>query len=414
MMSQTIAQEINWESAGEEIVNAFRNGGSLLGRGGALTPLIKKLLEATLEGEMEAHLSDDTKKIPGNRRNGKSYKTVQTESGRFELETPRDRECSFEPQVVKKRQTLVHPSLEAKVLGLFGAGMSHQDIGSHIKELYDTDISPASISAITDKLLPVINEWRGRPLQKVYPIVFLDAMFFKVKGEDGHYDTRCLYNVLGIDQEGKKEVLGFYMADTEGARFWLGVLSDLKTRGVEDILIACIDGLKGFPEAIQTVYPKTHIQLCVVHQIRHSLKYVCSQDQRAFMADLKKVYQASSKELAEQALLELDTTWGTKYPVVLRSWTDKWEQLSTYFGFTSEVRRLIYTTNPIEGLHRQIRKFTKAKASFSSQNALFKQVYTAIRNIEKKWSSPIQNWAMTIQQLAIAFPGRVHIELNRE
>ena len=203
------------------------------------------------------------------------------------------------------------------------------------------------------------------------------------------------------------------MADSEGARFWLSVLSDLKARGVEDILIACVDGLKGFPEAIESVYPKTHVQLCVVHQIRHSLKYICSKDQKPFLADLKKVYQASSKDIAEQALLELDALWGNKYPMVLKSWTDKWEQLSTYFGFTAEVRRLIYTTNPIEGLHRQIRKFTKSKVSFCSQNALFKQVYTAIQTIAKKWSSPIQNWAMIIQQLAIAFPNRVQIELNR-
>lgn len=414
-MSKAIENEIDWESAGSDIINAIRNGKSLLGQGGALTPLIKQLLEATLQGELEGHLAESASHSEGsnNRKNGKSQKTVKTDSGTFLLETPRDREGSFEPQIVKKRQTVIHPSLEPKILSLFGAGMSHQDISSHIKELYDMDISSASISAITDKLLPVINEWRSRPLQNVYPIVFLDAMFFKVKGEDGHYASRCLYNLLGIDQQGKKEVLGFYMADSEGARFWLSVLSDLKARGVEDILIACVDGLKGFPEAIESVYPKTYVQLCVVHQIRHSLKYICSKDQKPFLADLKKVYQASSKDIAEQALLELDALWGNKYPMVLKSWTDKWEQLSTYFGFTAEVRRLIYTTNPIEGLHRQIRKFTKSKVSFSSQNALFKQVYTAIQTIAKKWSSPIQNWAMIIQQLAIAFPNRVQIELNR-
>ncbi len=325
--------------------------------------------------------------------------------------TPRDREGSFEPQIVKKRQTSLHPELETKVLNMFASGVGYRDIASYVEEIYDHKISAAEISGITDKLLPIINEWRSRPLQSVYPIVFMDGMFFKVK-ENGHCISKCMYNILGIDQNGRKEVLGFYLAESEGANFWLGVLNDLKERGVEDILIACVDGLKSFPTAINSVFPNAEVQLCIVHQIRNSLKYVSSKDIKVFMNDLKKIYRATSREIAENYLLELEEKWGEKYPLVIKSWQNNWENLSSYFKYSGPVRRLIYTTNPIEGLHRQIRKFTKTKGSFTSTNALYKLVYCAIKKIEQKWAMALPNWALTISQLDIFFPDRLKIELN--
>ncbi|WP_264375829.1 IS256 family transposase [Wolbachia endosymbiont (group B) of Sphaerophoria taeniata] len=400
---------VDYKELESNILSSIREGRPLTGKEGALTPLIKKLLEASLEGEIENHLSSEDEE--NNRRNGRNSKTLNTSSGSFELFTPRDRNGSFEPQAVKKRQTNLHPELEKKILSMFASGMGYKDIASHVEEIYDHKISAAEISSITDKLLPVINEWRSRPLQSVYPIVFMDGMFFKVK-EDGRCVSKCMYNILGVDQEGKKEVLGFYLAESEGANFWLGVLNDLKERGVDDILIACVDGLKSFPTAINSVFPNAEVQLCIVHQIRNSLKYVSSKDVKSFMSDLKKIYQASNKEIAENYLLELDEKWGTKYPMVIKSWQNNWENLSGYFKYSDPVRRLVYTTNPIEGLHRQIRKFTKTKGSFTSISALYKQVYCAIKKVEEKWTMSVQNWALTVSQLDIFFPNRLKIELN--
>ncbi|WP_264330447.1 IS256 family transposase [Wolbachia endosymbiont (group B) of Erebia ligea] len=400
---------VDYKELETNILSSIREGKPLTGKDGALTPFIKRLLEASLEGEIENHMS--AKSEENNRRNGRNAKTLRTSGGSFELLTPRDREGSFEPQIVRKRQTSLHPELEAKVLSTYASGMGYRDIASHVEEIYDHKISAAEISSITDKLLPIINEWRSRPLQSVYPIVFMDGMFFKVK-EDGHCVSKCMYNILGIDQNGRKEVLGFYLAESEGANFWLGVLNDLKERGVEDILIACIDGLKSFSTAINSIFPKAEVQLCIVHQIRNSLKYVSSKDVKVFMNDLKKIYRASSKEIAENYLLELEEKWGEKYPLVIKSWQNNWENLSSYFKYSGPVRRLIYTTNPIEGLHRQIRKFTKTKGSFTNTNALYKQVYCAIKKVEQKWAMALPNWALTISQLDIFFPDRLKIELN--
>lgn len=393
------------------IITSVREGKSLLGQGGVLTPLIKQSLEAALEGELDAHMSDLKESNMSNRRNGKSSKTLSSDSGSFELLTPRDRSASFEPTIVKKRQTVLNESLDQKIIELFSVGMSYSDISNHLKEMYDFDTSPATISSVTDRLLPLINEWRSRALDDFYPIVFLDAMFFKVR-QDGKVVSKAMYNILAIDQHGKKNILGFYLAETEGANFWLSVLNDLRERGVKDILIACIDGLKGFPEAISTLFPETEIQLCIVHQIRNSLKYVASRDQKEFMRDLKEVYRASSKEIAEENLLRLDEKWGKKYPVVLASWNNNWDNLSAYFKYSGEVRKIIYTTNPIEGFHRVIRKFTKTKGAFTSENALYKLAYSAIKQITKKWTQPVQNWALTASQLSIHFGTRMKIELN--
>lgn len=390
----------------EKVIEGMYAGKPLFGRGGLLTNLVKDLTQIALQGEIESHLTESALEEGTNRRNGYTSKQMRSPSGSFELQVPRDRNGTFEPQLVKKRQTVLTEELDEKILNLYALGTSYEGIHSHLEEIYGVEVSSATITNVTDRLLPTLTEWRNRPLEAIYVIVFLDAMFFKSR-QDNKVTTKVVYNVMGINQEGEKDILGFYACETEGAHFWLGVLNDLKSRGVEDILIACIDGLKGFPEAISACYPKTEIQLCVVHQIRHSIKHVASKDQKKFMVDLKTVYQASSKELAEDNLLMLDEKWGSKYPMVIKSWQTHWENLSTYFKYSPEVRKLIYTTNPIEGFHRQIRKYTKTKGAFTSDNALFKLIFCAIKQISKKWNKPIPNWALTISQIDIYFPDRL-------
>lgn len=395
----------------KEAIDKLKSGQSLTGKDGILTPLIKEILEAALEGEMDSHLQDCKAQDQANRRNGKLKKTMKTGTGSFELETPRDRDGSFEPELVKKRQTILNESLDNKVLSLYAAGLSYTAITEHLTDLYGLEISTAKISLITDKLLPVITEWRNRPLEAIYPIVFLDAIHFKVR-EEGKVTSKAFYSILGVNKEGRKDILGMYFSENEGAHFWLAVMNDLRARGVEDILIASIDGLKGFPEAITQVFPKTEIQLCVVHQIRNSLKYVVSRDQKAFMLDLKLVYKATSKDLAEHHLLELGEKWGKKYPAVIKSWQNNWDSLSQYFKYPEELRRIIYTTNIVEGFHRQVRKYTKSKGAFTSENALVKLIYCACQKILEKWSQPMHNWALIVSQLQIYFDGRLDLELR--
>ncbi len=302
-------------------IEQLKSGQSLTGKDGILTPLIKEILEASLEGEMDKHLADCKTENEANRRNGRQRKTIKTGTGCFDIATPRDRNGSFEPEIVKKRQTVLNESLDNKILSLYALGMSYEAIGDHLTELYGLDVSPAKISLITDKLIPVITEWRNRPLDSVYPILFMDAMHFKVRTK-GKVTSKAFYSVLAVNTEGRKDILGMYLSENEGAHFWLDVLNDLRARGVEDILIASIDGLQGFPDAIANVFPKTEIQLCTVHQIRNSLKYVVSNDQKAFMVDLKLVYKATSKDVAKHHLLELEVKWAKKYPTFLKSWND--------------------------------------------------------------------------------------------
>lgn len=394
-----------------QILEHIKAGKPLNGKDGVLTPLIAEVINAALEGEMEAHMESEALSEAANRRNGKTSKTVKSASGEIELITPRDRNGSFEPQIVKKRQTILTDELDDKILGLFAIGTSYKDIAANLSEMYGIDISTATISAVTDKLLPLVTQWRNRPLESMYPIIFLDAMFFKAR-ENGKVATKAVYNILGINQEGVKDILGFYAAESEGANFWLGVLSDLQARGVKDILIACIDGLKGFPEAIQSIFPKTEIQLCIVHQIRNSIKYVVSKEQKPFMVDLKKVYQADTKELAELHFLELEEKWGKRYPAVIKSWSNNWENLTNYFKYTKDIRKIIYTTNPIEGFHRQVRKYTKTKGAFTSESALFKLIYCACDKIKERWNQPLHNWALTIGQLDLHFEGRLNLALR--
>lgn len=395
----------------KEAIDKLKSGQSLTGKDGILTPLIKEILEAALEGEMDSHLLDCKVQDQANRRNGKQKKTMKTDTGSFELETPRDRDGSFEPEVVKKRQTVLNESLDNKILSLYAAGMSYGAITEHLADTYGLEISAAKISLITDKLMPVITEWRNRPLEAIYPIVFLDAIHFKVR-EEGRVTSKAFYSILGVNKDGRKDILGMYFSENEGAHFWLSVLNDLRARGIEDILIASIDGLKGFPEAIAEVFPKAEIQLCVVHQIRNSLKYVVSKDQKAFMLDLKLVYKATSKDLAEHHLLELGEKWGKKYPAVIKSWQANWDSLSQYFKYPEELRRIIYTTNIVEGFHRQVRKYTKSKGAFTSENALVKLIYCACQKILEKWDQPMHNWALIVSQLQIYFDGRLNLELR--
>ncbi|MCP4355460.1 MAG: IS256 family transposase [Proteobacteria bacterium] len=386
-----------------EALEQLKAGKPLSGKSGILTPLIKELTEAALEGELESHLSQEISK---NRKNGKSKKQIKSTSGCFELEVPRDRSGTFEPQIVKKRQTTISDEIESKVLALYGYGMSYRDISSNIEDIYGIKVSSGTLNTITDKIIPKVKEWQSRPLESVYPVVWMDAIHYKIR-EDGKVISKAVYTILGINSDGLKEVLGLYISENEGARFWLQVLTDLSNRGVQDILIACVDGLKGFPEAIESIFPETEVQLCVVHQIRNSMKYVTWKDYKSFMSDLKKVYKASSREIAEVELDTLEDKWSLRYPIVIKSWRNNWENLSHYFKYPEEIRRIIYTTNAIEAVHRQFRKLTKTKGAFPNQNSLLKLLYMGIQNASKKWTMPLRHWKLSLSQLSIFFEGRM-------
>ena len=395
-----------------EVLEEFKSGKKLTGKGGLLAPLIKQLTEAALEAEVESHIANDVLSGNSNRKNGYNKKTIKlTSSGNFDLETPRDRDGTFEPQLIKKHQTTISDEIEEKILSMYGLGMSYKDISLHIEDIYQISISTATISAITDKIISKVKEWQSRPLETTYPFVWLDAIHYKIK-DGGKYVTKAIYTVLGMDINGHKDILGLYLSENEGANFWLGVLTDLNNRGLEDILIASVDGLKGFPEAIKTIFPQTEVQLCIVHQIRNSLKYVASKNQKEFIKDLKLVYQANTKDIAEDELLKLDEKWGKLYPIVIQSWNNKWENLSHYFKYPPAIRKVMYTTNIIESVHRQFRKLTKTKGAFLNENSLLKLLYMGIQNAQKKWTQPIPNWSLTISQLAIFFEGRLDKELN--
>jgi transposase-like protein len=399
---ENINQQFDFNNAVQDIMN----GKNINGKDGVLAPLIKQLVEAALEAEVESQISDDIFSGKKNRKNGKTSKTIKTTSGNFVLDTPRDRAGNFEPQLVKKNQTHLTDDIEQKVLSMYGLGMSYRDISKHIEDMYQIELSTGTITNITDKIIDKVKAWQERPLEPIYTFLWLDAIHYKIK-DGGKYTTKAVYTILGMGIDGKKDILGLYIGESEGANFWLGVLTKLQNRGVEDILIASVDGLNGFPEAIKTIFPKTEVQLCIVHQIRNSLKYVASKDQKEFMKDLKLVYQATSKDIAEDELLKLDEKWGKKYPVVLNSWNNKWENLSHYFKYPYAIRKIMYTTNIIESVHRQFRKLTKTKGAFANQNSLLKLLYMGIQNAKEKWTQPVHNWSLTISQLAIFFEGRL-------
>ena len=377
----------------------------------ALGPLLKRIVEAGLQGEMQAHLEEGKATGVKNRRNGKMSKTVRSRFGQLPIDTPRDREGTYEPTLLPKRDRQLGTGVEQKILSLYGMGMGYRQIQTHLQELYSVELSEAQLTNITDKILPVVEEWRSRPLESMYAIVWLDAIHYKVRHE-GRIENRAVYSILGVNLEGKKDVLGIYVSENEGAKFWLQVLTQLQQRGVEDILIACIDNLKGFAEAIETIFPKTEVQLCVVHQIRNSMKYVGTKHQKEFMRDLKPVYQAPDESSARSKLEGLKEKWGKMYPVVIESWENNWDRLSRYFQYPAAIRRIIYTTNMVEGFHRQLRQVTKTKGAFTSDNALIKLLFLAIERITEKWTSPLQNWSLTFSQLSIYYRDRIKPHLR--
>lgn len=387
----------------DKALEALQAGKKLTGKDSVLGPLIKQLIEAALSAELEQHLESETQP---NRKNGKTSKTIKHPSGSFELDAPRDRNGTFEPQLIKKGQTTLTDEIDKKILSMFSMGMSYRDINKHVEDMYGINVSSGTINSVTDKLIPELKAWQQRPLDCHYPMVWLDAIHYKVK-EDGRYISKAVYTLLALNMQGKKEILGLHLSENEGANYWLSVLTDLHNRGVKDILIACVDGLTGFPEAIATIFPETETQLCVIHQIRNSMKYVASKNQKAFMADLKPVYRAVSKEAAELALDELEAKWGSTYPLVINSWRRKWHNLSHYFKYPEHIRKVIYTTNAVEAVHRQFRKLTKTKGAFPNENSLLKLLYAGILNASEKWTMPIHNWSLCLSQLAIYFEGRL-------
>lgn len=373
-----------------------------------LKNLFKGTVEAMLEGEMEEHLgyekSSAAGRNTGNSRNGYGTKVIKSEMGETEIRVPRDRNGEFEPQLIEKRQTRTE-DLENRVLAMYSKGMTTRDIEDHLRDIYGVEASASMISRITDKIMPVVTEWQNRPLEAIYPIVFLDGIVFKVRKEN-RVVNKCLYSVLAINMEGRKEILGIWMSENESASFWTSVCNDLKNRGVQDILIVCRDNLSGFSKAIETVFPKAEQQLCVIHQIRNSTKFVSYKDLKEIMADLKLVYGAPTLEEAEFQLEALRDKWDKKYPQILKSWDANWAELTTYFKYPQEVRRLIYTTNAVEGFHRMLRKFTKTKAIYPTDDSVRKSVYLSIQEISKKWTMPVRDWGMVMGQLTIFFEDR--------
>jgi putative transposase len=396
------------EKVQEELAKA-ENMDDFFGRDG----IFAKLFANTLEQMLEAELSDELGYEPyeasgrnsGNNRNGHYPKKVRTSDGDVEIQVPRDRNGEFEPKIVPKYGRNTN-ELEEKILGLYAKGVSTRDIQDTLGELYGVDVSASTISKITDKVWELVEAWQNRPLAAVYPIIFLDAIHVKLR-RDGKVSNTAVHVVLGVDLEGHRDVLGHWVAEgAEGANFWLNVVTDLQNRGVQDIFIASMDGLTGFSEAIHAVFPKAQIQRCIIHQIRNSLRYVAWKDRKAFVKDLKTVYQAPNREAGETNLQRLGELWGDQYAIAVRSWENNWLELATFFDYSAEIRRLIYTTNPIEGYNRQLRKVTKTKSSFPTQEAVRKLLYLANLNIVKKWTRPISNWPMILNQLAIRFEGR--------
>jgi len=386
-----------------DAIEALKNGKELGGKDGVLAPMLKRLLEAAMEGEMDAHLKQqDTP----NRRNGKMGKKLKTGFGSIEVNTPRDRNGSFEPEILPKRQTTLGASLDHKVISLYGIGMSYADICGHLEELYGVTTSPATLSTITDRVIDEVKAWQGRPLESVYPFVWLDAIHYKVK-ENGGIRSKAVYCMLGVNREGIKELLGMYVGENEGARFWLSVISDLQNRGVKDIIIASVDNLKGLSNAIRSVFPHAEVQLCIVHQIRNSTKNVPYKQRPQVVEALKAIYTAPSKDQAEVALAKLEENWGGQYPAMVRSWLNNWEELSNYFKYPDAIRKRIYTTNPIESFHSQLRKVTKTKRVFPSDMALMKLLYLVQENVSKKWTTPLKEWKQTYSQLMIIFENRL-------
>jgi len=373
-----------------------------------LTKMLSKItIEAAPNAELDDHLGYDKNELTksDNSRNGYTSKTIQTEDGQFEIDTPRDRKGDFEPQLVKKNQRRM-PSVEDKVMHFYTRGLSTRDIADTLKELYDADVSPALISRITDAVIDRVTEWQARPLDAIYPIVYLDCIVLKIR-QDNRVINKSVYLALGVNLEGQKELLGMWLSENEGAKFWLNVLTELQNRGVRDILIACVDGLKGFPDAINTVYPDTHIQLCIVHMVRNSMKFVPWKDYKAITADLKKIYQSATEDEALLALDQFAERWDEKHPQISKSWRAHWHNLNTLFNYPQDIRKAIYTTNAIESLNSVIRKAIKKRKLFPTDDSAKKVIYLATQQASKKWTMPIRNWKPALNRFMIEFEERL-------
>ena len=377
----------------------------LFGKQGLARYLTSRLLNKVLEAEMDIHLgykkNSNEGDNSGNSRNGYSKKTVLTQDQEVELNIPRDRNSEFEPEIVPKYSKRL-PLFNDQIISLYSRGMTVRDIQAHLNEIYGVEVSPELISKVTDAVHEDVRSWRTRPLDSIYPIVYLDALCIKSR-QNGKNENKALYLALGINMEGRKEVLGFYLSENEGAKFWLGVLTDLKNRGVQDIFIACMDGLTGFPDAVRAVYPATKVQLCIVHMVRNSTKYVSYKDLKAVCQDLKQIYTAVNEDEALEALEDFGKNWNSKYPMIQRSWEAHWDDLNEFFAYPEQIRRVIYTTNAIESLNATLRKVTKNRAAFPDDDAIMKIMYLAIQKASKKWTMPIRNWGLALNQFAILF-----------
>ena len=410
----TKKDDINFDY--NEEVKKCKTIDDVIGKDGLVQRLIKDVLENILEVEMGEHLDrdkydrqTDIDQDDRNYRNGYSKKTLRSSFGDVDLDVPRDRKAEFEPQIIKKYETVCN-ELDKKIISLYAKGMSTRDIQAEVEDLYGITLSPSMISKITDKVIATATEWQNRMLDEIYPIVYLDAMYFKVRS-NGKIVNKAVYICLGYTLEGYKDILGIWVDETEGAKFWLSICNDLKNRGLKKILIACMDGLKGLPQAIKTVFPTVDIQTCIVHQIRNSIKYIASKDKKAFMKDLKEVYKAPTEDLALAQLDNLKEKWGSNYGMVIDSWYNNWNNLDTFFKFSPQIRKLIYTTNVLEGFNRQVRKFTKVRTIFPTDESLNKCVYLATMEIMEKWTQPIHNWGTTLAELSLYFEEQLRDEL---
>lgn len=380
----------------------------------ALKDLFGETLQAMLEAEMDSHLgygkNDNKNKQTANRRNGHTTKTVRSEYGEMELTVPRDRDGEFEPLVVKKRERSV-TGIEEQILALYARGVSTRDIQEHLRELYGVDVSPAFVSDVTDKIMPLVRQWQNRPLCEVYAVVFLDAIHYKVRCE-GQIASKAAYMAIGIDLEGNKDVLGIWVGEAESAKFWLSVLNEFQNRGTRDILICCTDNLGGFSEAIAAAYPRTDVQKCIVHQVRNSIRYVSYKDVKRVCTGLRKIYTSASEAAALEELDSFESEWGKKYPMMIRSWRNNWSELATFFKYPPQIRRIIYTTNMIESYNRQLRKVTKGKSIFPSDESLTKMLYLVTQNVMRKWTMRIRDWGNILLQLSVYFPDRAEYPLG--
>ena len=388
-----------------------KNAEEIFGKAGLVQELTKRLVERALEGEMTAHLGYEKHAVEGrnqgNSRNGRAPKRVKSGSAELEIEVPRDRTGAFEPRLVRKRQRRL-AGFDDKVLALYARGMTTREIQGHLKELYGVKVSPALISAVTDSVMEDVRAWQSRPLEAFYPILYLDALHLKIR-TNGHVQNCAVYVALAINLEGRKELLGLWIGEAEGAKFWLSVLTELKNRGVDDILIASVDGLKGFPEAIEAVYPLTQVQLCVVHMVRNSLRYVSWKHQKALVRDLKAMYGASTREAAEVALEAFSAQWDPIAPLISRHWRANWANLTTFFDYPPAIRKVVYTTNAIESIQAQLRKVTKKHGAFPTHDSVRKVLYLALQRASERWTMPIRDWPQALYHLSLVFPDRVRI-----